>query len=95
MNLCWTIDRFDIDDYCVVDEQIKSIIGFEGGSLIGDRHSELSANFKSAFSQLPVQTFFVCGFQEARTEVAVNFDCRTNDCGRHLLKLSVGDPRHD
>ena len=72
-------DRLHLHDDNIFDNQIDSVVRVELNPLVYKRYRSLTHIAKVARAQLIQEARRVCGFEEAWTEAAMNFDGRTED----------------
>ncbi len=66
------LNRFDFDDYEILDDEVRTKADLDAGAVIDDRDGLLPGNVQAATLQLEREDGFVDGLQEAGTEGRVH-----------------------
>jgi hypothetical protein len=79
----WTwknpLDRLQLDDHFITDDQIYFVSAIELQPLIRNRKIDLALEGQPTKVKFITEGLFVREFQQARSELAMDFDRRSND----------------
>lgn len=73
------LDRFQLNDHFISNDEIDLIVTIERHSFVKDRHSDLPLKWQPFQMQLVTHTFLVNRLKQARPKVAVNLYSRFDD----------------
>ncbi len=87
MRRCQSLNRFDLNNHGVVDQEVQSISGFQPDILKHDRQGKLLDDGAPAKLKLPAQTHLVDRLQQTGSQGSMNLQGRINDLAANSLKL--------
>lgn len=78
MNWHDSINRLDLNDKFVVNDDVHSIATVETNRLIGDWQRYLTSKIYASLLQLITEAILISRFQKTRPELAMHVDCHSN-----------------
>src|SRR2546427_1012588 len=78
VHWCDLLDRLDLQNELVVDNDIHAIAAIQANILVDDRERHLPTIIDIGMPKLETQTFLISRFEQAGTEMAMNLDCQSN-----------------
>src|ERR1043165_2135386 len=79
MHFHQSLDRFQLADDQIINDQVDAISTFYRHTFIKDRQGDLTCDLHPAFDQFISQTGFIGGFEKSRAQVTVHFDSGADD----------------
>jgi hypothetical protein len=73
------LDRLELDDQSLLDEEIDDISTLQRDSLVLEWNRDLTPESDACRRKLVSETFLVGRFEKARTHLPMDLDARTED----------------
>ncbi len=83
------LDGLELDEHAILDDDIESVATVDEDPLVRDRERSLAIEQKPPQLKLAAQARLVRRFEQARTEIPVHLDERTDDFLRAVRKPSL------
>ena len=82
----------DFQNQRFTDDDVQPITAIQTDTLVHDRERQLPSVADLRLSQLQAQSFFVCGFEQPRTERTMDIDRKTNHA--FAQRIAIGGIVH-
>src|SRR5678815_5641430 len=79
VDRCQAINSFDLNQDVAIDDKIDSKCTIDLGVLVSNGQTYLSGHLEASFEQLVTEATLVSGFEESRSEFAVDLDGGADD----------------